>query len=196
MRKLTLFLTSVIALQGVFSLYPRQSYAEELIALKSYLQELESHKRAAKRASELKSQREIIKKQLRKNSLHCLARNMYFEAYNQGEEGMLAVGYVTLNRAYHWGDGETNLCKIVYEKYQFSWTQGKKNSKIPKDEWVIAVEMASLAISTQFYFDNTRGSTNFVRCDIDKRRIPWWNKVERTVRIGDHCFGVINKKSD
>ena len=33
-----------------------------------------------------------------KNQITCLANNMYWEARNQSVKGMLAVGYVTMNR--------------------------------------------------------------------------------------------------
>lgn len=52
----------------------------------------------------------------------CLALNLYHEARGEGPEGMLAVGVVTLNRAAH-PDWPDNICDVVYQPHQFSWTR-------------------------------------------------------------------------
>lgn len=55
-------------------------------------------------------------------AITCLALNLYHEARGQGVEGMLAVGVVTLNRVAH-PDWPDSICEVVYQPYQFSWTQ-------------------------------------------------------------------------
>ena len=64
--------------------------------------------------------------------LLCLQTNMYFEARNQGAEGMIAVAWVTFNRvkSNHFRD---SICEVVYRartnsrgqpirnRCQFSW---------------------------------------------------------------------------
>ena len=58
----------------------------------------------------------------------CLARNIYFEASVESQEGMIAVAEVTANRlaTSEWGD---SFCKVVYAPNQFSWTANKSKRK-------------------------------------------------------------------
>ena len=51
----------------------------------------------------------------------CLALNMFFEARDQGVDGMLMVAEVTMNRvADHRYPDE--VCDVVWQPKQFSWT--------------------------------------------------------------------------
>lgn len=58
--------------------------------------------------------------------LDCMARNIYFEARNQSERGMVAVGQVTMNRVHSKLFPDT-VCSVVYQnrknRYQFSWVK-------------------------------------------------------------------------
>jgi len=52
--------------------------------------------------------------------INCLAVNMYHEARGEGRIGMVAVGWVTINRrnSIHFPN---TICKVVYQRSQFSW---------------------------------------------------------------------------
>lgn len=63
--------------------------------------------------------------------LTCMARNMYFEARGEGDSGMIAVGYVTLNRLASIQYKARTICDVVHQSginkrtgkrsCQFSW---------------------------------------------------------------------------
>jgi len=119
-------------------------------------------------------------------SLKALALNIYHEARGEGVYGMQMVGEVTLNRVYsdHYPD---NICKVVYQRGQFSWVRNKKDH-IPKEigAWVMSVEIAyDLLTGKADYFDN--GATHYYNPDLVKR--PYWalNKYKVGV-VGDHVF--------
>jgi spore germination cell wall hydrolase CwlJ-like protein len=54
--------------------------------------------------------------------LQCLARNIFFEAANEPEEGKVAVGLVTLNRTQDSRFGRT-ICGVVDQKMTRSYSQ-------------------------------------------------------------------------
>lgn len=59
---------------------------------------------------------------------YCLSRNIYHEAANEPEEGMAAVGIVTLNRLNNRSYPKT-LCDVVYQRSSFSAVKTVKISK-------------------------------------------------------------------
>lgn len=72
----------------------------------------------------------------------CLALAMYFEARGEDAHGQSLVGYVVLNRVDdpRWPD---NVCDVVYQNAQFSWTQdGKSDVPHEGEAWDIAQAMA------------------------------------------------------
>ena len=54
----------------------------------------------------------------------CLADNIYHEARDQGDKGMIAIAYVTINRMMH-KNYPDSICEVVYQRArktcQFSW---------------------------------------------------------------------------
>lgn len=63
----------------------------------------------------------------------CLVDNVYYEARGESNEGMRLVAKTTINRARD-SRFPNNVCSVVYEPYQFSWTL-KKPARINKMEW-------------------------------------------------------------
>src|SRR5688572_29718365 len=59
-----------------------------------------------------------------KKELKCFIDNIYHEARGEPHEGQLAVANVVANR-YRSGLYPKNLCDIVYQHKQFSWTANK-----------------------------------------------------------------------
>jgi len=120
-----------------------------------------------------------------KKQIDCLAKNIYFEARNQSELGQIAVAHVTLNRVDH-DKFPNNICKVVFQPYQFSWTIGKGKHMVPKDKyaWEKAKRIATLVYKFRGD-DPTEGSTFYHTYAIN----PSWNrKMELAVVIGDHKF--------
>lgn len=68
------------------------------------------------------------------NDLHCLTKNIYYEAGIESEIGKYAVAHVTLNRLIkgNWG---SNICQVVYSKAQFSWTLRRRLAKPYRELW-------------------------------------------------------------
>ena len=55
------------------------------------------------------------------STTQCLTANIFYEARNQSKTGMQAVAAVTYNRAAS-GKYPSSICKVVFQKMQFSWT--------------------------------------------------------------------------
>lgn len=89
-----------------------------------------------------------------RRQVNCLARNAYYEAGNQGETGMMAVGDVVFNRL---GSGlyPGAICEVIYDgprdasghlvrdRCQFSWAcDGKEHSSPRGPQWSVAYTVA------------------------------------------------------
>lgn len=122
----------------------------------------------------------------------CLALNIYHEARSEMIPGQYAVAHVTMNRA---GD-QSNICKTVTAKNQFSWTntmlvkKGKKyalkDKGMPKDEhaWQLAQHIARYAL-THRTADATLGATHYHTTKVSP---AWRASMTRIKRIGSHIF--------
>ncbi len=133
-----------------------------------------------------------------RQSVKCLADNIYFEARDDGPAGWSAVGHVTLNRWRQMRLKRPNIgiCTIVYagahrgrHSCQFSWAcDGRSKRKTEKD---VAEQISLLArqMITEWRqgTDPTHGATYF-----HERRVhPSWSRdgsTVRTVAIGRHYF--------
>jgi len=126
-------------------------------------------------------------------TLACLALNVYHEARSEPIEGQLAVAYVTLNRA---NDSGKDVCDIVGEPHQFSWTTGNiiylehgwmltpEARPTDKKAYQIALTMAEQALYKRLP-DPTQGATHYHAEYVQ----PGWSrtKVQHYV-IGKHKF--------
>lgn len=116
-----------------------------------------------------------------------LALNMYHEARGEGSDSMQMVAEVTLNRVEH-PRYPDNVCSVVYQRRQFSWTHMKKDHTPYETEvWEEALEIAeNLLLGEIEMFDN--GATHFLNPN-KVSRIPSWTQVfEQVGRIGNHVF--------
>ena len=119
----------------------------------------------------------------------CLARTLYWEAKNEGREGMIAVGWVVLNRQHH-EEFPSDLCEVVYQggetpPCQFSWwCDGKSDHPREAGNWALALEVADLLLSKPPP-DPTDGALFFHSAGID---VPWRVKRSRTAQIGNHIY--------
>lgn len=134
------------------------------------------------------------------SDVQCLARNIYFESLGQGENGMMAVGLVTLNRLESGKFGET-ICKVVSQKAtvkvnskwkticQFSWKcDGKSDKPDDKKEYAKCVNIAKRVLVRDVpvqLLHKTKHALYFHTKEIK----PAWSKSYRLVAIyGDHKF--------
>lgn len=148
--------------------------------------------------------------------IRCLARNIWYEAANQGVEGQKAVALVTLSRVLSKKYPNT-VCGVVYQHLQYSWTlDAKKRDVDPvasgfkkvteiaaelyamKDDSVgiaNAIEALGLTRDTLFYkrFDWDENNPDEKRMS-DANKWFWQHCVETVPgpdgdgRIGDHRF--------
>ena len=121
--------------------------------------------------------------------LSCLAQTLYWEAKTEGRSGMVAVGWVILNRM---RDGEypRSVCGVVKQGRekpgcQFSyWCDGKSDTPKPDEAWVLAQAVAKEMLSSPPP-DPTGGAVFY---HATSTRAPWSTSRVRTARIGRHVY--------
>ena len=139
----------------------------------------------------------------------CLAKNMYYEARNQGLAGQLAVSLVVMNRVKDKRYPNT-ICEVVYQaqmkpswktgkpvpirnRCQFSWYCDGKSDKIKdKKTYQRILDFAGLILHNDIEFlDITDGATHY---HADYVKPDWADTNTRTTEIGDHIFYRWDKK--
>lgn len=126
----------------------------------------------------------------------CLARNAFWEARNQDDEGRLAVAFVTLNRARSKSFPGT-ICEVVWQRKQFSWTHDGKRDEIPPvrvhdGTWERTVRVVLRALSP-YTDDPTNGALFYHAGYVEP---PWTQDIGMTavLTIGDHTFYRRNRR--
>lgn len=126
-----------------------------------------------------------------------LARTLYGEARNQGDEGIKAVACVIINRANDPGWWGKDIISVCLKPFQFScWNANDPN--LPKIKVVTdadknfaeCLQIAHLAVGDALV-DITDGATHYY-----ERHLPepkWANGKTPTITIGDHIFFKIGK---
>ena len=129
--------------------------------------------------------------------LECLTRNLYFEARGEGEKGMEAVAYVTMNRVYS-NQYPDSICGVVYQgqrnengekvNCQFSWTCGGTVKKIRHPMLYDKAKEIAIKVANNYSntVDPTRGSL-FYHATSLKHPFKKMN-VQKVVTIGNHVF--------
>lgn len=120
----------------------------------------------------------------------CLAKNIYHEARGESIEGQKLVAMVTLNRvkAKRWRD---TVCGVVYQKYQFEWTQLRPymdlSKKKERQSFFIALKIAQDAINGKIE-DESKGADHYFN-DKTVKVQPTWPEKMTLVRVeGGHKF--------
>jgi len=132
-----------------------------------------------------------------------LAKNVYFEARNQGVAGQLAVAMVTLNRVEDWRFPNTiegvvtqSLTRAswrtgeqvpIRNKCQFSWYCDGKADTI--NDWKTFGKIKNLLLtymsSRSIIIDITEGATHY---HADYVMPDWAVTKTKTIEIADHIF--------
>jgi spore germination cell wall hydrolase CwlJ-like protein len=124
-----------------------------------------------------------------KTEIDCLAKNIYFEAGNQSDDGKLAVALVTMNRV-HSKNFAGSICDVVKEKSakvcQFSWWCDGKSHKILERKVYEKSQQVAMFVYLNYgkVTDITRGAT-FYHTSYVK---PSWKNLNKTISIGQHIF--------
>lgn len=124
-----------------------------------------------------------------KQDIQCLATNIYHEARNQSEQGMMGVAFVTINRTKAEGF-PSSVCDVVYERTknlcQFSWVCEKKSKAVREgDSFDQALAVAKRVLYAYNHMvDPTRGALYYHATYVN----PHWKNLVKTTRIQDHIF--------
>lgn len=118
-----------------------------------------------------------------------MAQTLHWEARAEGRDGMLAVGWVVLNRL---ADPRfpVTVCEVVRQGgerpgCQFSyWCDGRGDVPRPSASWDLAQAVAVELLEAP-PLDPTNGALFYHSTRI---AMPWAFAPERTVRIGRHVF--------
>lgn len=135
----------------------------------------------------------------KEESIHALALNIYHEARDQGPDGMLMVGEVTMNRvnSRHFPD---TICGVVYQgrkdsngnmrrhQCQFSWyCDGKSDTANNTEYWNFVKDIAEDIVNGEADF-LLNDATHYLNPD-KVSRMPRWTRVYTNIgRVGDHVF--------
>ena len=122
-----------------------------------------------------------------KRQLKCLAANVYFEARGSSDEDQYAVAHVTMNRvaSSRYSD---DVCEVVYQEYQFSWTLEDADYRTVKEEeaWYKSARVA-LDVMSGKSEDPTGGATHyFAHYKIDPPR--WVEASYDVVMLDQHTY--------
>lgn len=129
--------------------------------------------------------------------IRCLAENIYHEARGEGRVGMIAVGYVTLNRVER-SEFPNSICSVVKQgryrngipkrhQCQFTWWCDGNPDTVKKGtkEW-----QQSLALAVELFHhkgtDPTHGATHYFNYNIVSPR--WQYELSKTTVIRNHIF--------
>jgi spore germination cell wall hydrolase CwlJ-like protein len=124
----------------------------------------------------------------------CLAKNVYHEAGVEPFAGKIAVAQVTLNRVNHPNRWNPDVCGVVYQKAQFSWTLTKKKVKEqPKGKlWKESLE-AVAAYENGIRVGELHKAT-FYHTDWIKTKPAWASDKNLVLSVGRHMFYINDVK--
>jgi N-acetylmuramoyl-L-alanine amidase len=125
--------------------------------------------------------------------IRVMALNMYHEARDEGRLGMLAVGWVVLNRMADAAYPET-VAEVVYQGCQFSWVcDGRSDRPREARFWRRALALAAELLARPVA-DPTRGAMWYHASWV---RDPGFGKrVAEVARIGQHVFYARRASAD
>jgi spore germination cell wall hydrolase CwlJ-like protein len=125
-----------------------------------------------------------------KQEARCMALNLYWEARSEGDKGMLAVGWVVLNRI-AFAKYPNTVCEIIAQggttpPCEWSWRcDGRSDAPTEPKSWAQAQELARQLLQDPPE-DPTHGA---LWVQHESLKIPkWLQSRESTVHIGKHIF--------
>lgn len=143
------------------------------------------------RAQKKEQEREVVylpyvPERLREESIHWLALNLYHEARGESEEGMVAVGFVTLNRVID-KDFPNTVKKVVQDGgeglygCQFSWwCDGRSDEVKDLAAWEQTKAVAMALIDGTKYSDVTKKAVFYYNPD-KVAKTPCWGKATQYI---------------
>lgn len=138
-----------------------------------------------------------------KNNVLCLALNIYNEVRGSSVEDQIATTYVVFNRhnsseyPLTLRTNEQNLCNIIFDKYQFCWTNGKINAPKEKESWKHSQELAKKLYTNKEHQKLAKqfALKHYVVSSMlnDTHKPNWINKRKLTINIGKHSYMAIKE---
>lgn len=130
---------------------------------------------------------EIVRKPITQKEFDCLIKNVYYEAQNQGEAGMIAVAQVTLNR-YESGHFAKTICGVVYQKNQFSWVKDrvKRNKPINKKVYAEVKKVVAQVLIDGRRYPELKDAMHYHADWISKPK--WAYSKKQLGKVGQHIF--------
>lgn len=127
------------------------------------------------------------------NPLKCLTCNAFFEANIEGSEGLRGVSYTVFNRASS-KSYPTDICKVVYQKKQFSWANSGAKTMSARD--FNRVQQQTLEHMNDFFEGKLRPgpascATHYVNLSIgyaERNSAKWRSELHRLGKIKQHTF--------
>lgn len=120
---------------------------------------------------------------LKNNDINCLALCIYSEARGEPIEGQYWVGHVVMNRLKH-NSFPNTIYGVVFQKYQFSWTIGKKSFQVNEiNAWNNCVNIATELLNGKP--DPTNNALYFLTRNLTT---AWSKKLKVRKIIGNHKF--------
>ena len=118
-------------------------------------------------------------------NVKCLAQNIYHEARGDSVKGQIAVAHVVINRTKNDAYPD-DVCSVVWDKAQFSWTLDKSLWKITDHKsYEKAKRIASEVLSGE-HKDITNGATHYYEPTIVDPE--WSDSGVNKKKIGSHLF--------
>jgi spore germination cell wall hydrolase CwlJ-like protein len=115
----------------------------------------------------------------------CLAQNIYHEARGDSTKGQIAVAQVVINRTKN-DAYPSDVCSVVWDKAQFSWTLDKSLWKITDQKsYEKAKKVASEVLSGE-HKDITNGATHYYEPTLVDPE--WSDHGVNKKKIGSHLF--------
>jgi spore germination cell wall hydrolase CwlJ-like protein len=127
------------------------------------------------------------------DALDCLARNIYYEARGETEQGQLAVAWVTMNRVAS-RDYPRTVCGVVYDTrhgIQFSWTVARNRAPHGAD-WQQAQRIARGVLNGTIARSGVWANEDILfyhAAHVRGRTRAWFeNNLDRVTQVGAHIF--------
>lgn len=159
----------------------------ELQVATGKIKDLESEVRQLKEKKSVQLINTKKKLTLSQKERECLARNVFFEAGIESHEGKIAVAQATLNRVQH-NRWNSDVCGVVYQKAQFSWTlEKKKRKEKPKGELWTKTLKAVADIENGVRVKGLESAT-FYHTDWMKNKPKWACDTNKIMQVGRHIF--------
>jgi spore germination cell wall hydrolase CwlJ-like protein len=132
-------------------------------------------------------------------SMKCLSDNAFFEARGTSRLDMQAVTEVVINRSKS-GKYPSGICKVIYQKYQFSWAnkgynkaQDKLRKALRKPSEAREYKQATLAAYEVLSSTEKRLLSSKVLWYHSHKVNPVWNKGLKKVQVNSATLHVLNQ---